>query len=122
MPATTPEVRVRRVYDAPSPGDGTRVLVDRLWPRGLAKADARIDAWPKALTPSTELRHWYHGPGQGDHEEFRRRYEVELTAPEAAASLDRLRTLAATGTVTLLTATRHPETSHTTVLKEKLTG
>ncbi|MFD6361414.1 DUF488 domain-containing protein [Streptomyces roseolus] len=122
MPATTPDVRVRRVYDAPSPDDGTRVLVDRLWPRGLAKADARIDAWPKALTPSTELRRWYHGPGQGDHEEFRRRYEVELTAPEAAASLDRLRTLAATGTVTLLTATRHPETSHTTVLKEKLTG
>lgn len=58
MPATTPDVRVRRVYDAPSPDDGTRVLVDRLWPRGLAKADARIDAWPRALTPSTELPRW----------------------------------------------------------------
>ncbi|MFD8016035.1 DUF488 domain-containing protein [Streptomyces sp. NPDC058955] len=122
MPATTPGVRVRRVYDPPSPDDGVRVLVDRLWPRGLAKADAHIDEWPKALTPSTELRRWYHGPGEGDYDEFRRRYEAELAAPEAAASLDRLRTLARTRTITLLTATRHPETSHTTVLEAELTG
>ncbi len=122
MPATTPDVRVRRVYDAPSPDDGIRVLVDRLWPRGLAKADAHVDEWPKALTPSTELRRWYHGPGEGDYEEFRRRYEAELAAPEAAASLERLRTLATTATLTLLTATKHPETSHTTVLREALTA
>ncbi|WP_031007858.1 DUF488 domain-containing protein [Streptomyces sp. NRRL F-5727] len=122
MPATTPDVRVRRVYDAPSPDDGVRVLVDRLWPRGLAKADARIDEWPKDLTPSTELRRWYHGPGEGDYDEFRRRYEAELAAPEAAASLDRLRTLARTRTITLLTAATHPETSHTTVLEAELAG
>ncbi|MFE5793168.1 DUF488 domain-containing protein [Streptomyces sp. NPDC056503] len=122
MPATTPGVRVRRAYEPPSPDDGVRVLVDRLWPRGLAKADARIDEWPKALTPSTELRRWYHGPGEGDYDEFRRRYEAELAAPEAAASLDRLRALAETNTLTLLTATRHPETSHTTVLAEELTA
>ncbi|MFF2774403.1 DUF488 domain-containing protein [Streptomyces sp. NPDC058052] len=121
MPASTPDVRVRRVYDAPSPDDGIRVLVDRLWPRGLAKADAHIDEWPKALTPSTELRRWYHGP-DGDYDEFRRRYEAELAAPGAATSLARLRTLAETRTITLLTATKHPETSHTTVLKEELTG
>ncbi|MFE6229035.1 DUF488 domain-containing protein [Streptomyces sp. NPDC057854] len=122
MPATTPDVRVRRVYDPPSPDDGVRVLVDRLWPRGLAKADARIDEWPKALTPSTELRRWYHGPGAGDYDEFSRRYRAELAAPEAAASLDRLRTLARNGTVTLLTATAHPDTSHTTVLTAELTA
>ncbi|WP_306314400.1 DUF488 domain-containing protein [Streptomyces hydrogenans] len=121
MPATAPAVRVRRVYDAPAPDDGVRVLVDRLWPRGLAKADAHIDEWPKALTPSTELRRWYHGPGEGDYDEFRRRYEAELAAPDAADVLDRLRTLAETAPLTLLTATKHPETSHTTVLKEALT-
>ncbi|MFB8042993.1 DUF488 domain-containing protein [Streptomyces hydrogenans] len=121
MPATAPAVRVRRVYDAPVPDDGVRVLVDRLWPRGLAKADAHIDEWPKALTPSTELRRWYHGPGEGDYDEFRRRYEAELAAPDAADALDRLRTLAETSPLTLLTATKHPETSHTTVLKEALT-
>ncbi|MGW6539423.1 DUF488 domain-containing protein [Streptomyces sp. NPDC055051] len=120
MPATTPDVRVRRVYEDPSPDDGVRVLVDRLWPRGLAKADARIDEWPKALTPSTELRRWYHGT-DGDFDEFRHRYETELEAPEAAASLARLRTLAETRTITLLTAAKHPETSHTTVLKDRLT-
>ncbi|MFJ8130038.1 DUF488 domain-containing protein [Streptomyces hydrogenans] len=121
MPAATPAVRVRRVYDPPAPDDGVRVLVDRLWPRGLAKADAHVDEWPKALTPSTELRRWYHGPGEGDYDEFRRRYEAELAAPDAADALDRLRALAETAPLTLLTATRHPETSHTTVLKEALT-
>ncbi|MGW4998032.1 DUF488 domain-containing protein [Streptomyces hydrogenans] len=122
MPATTPAVRVRRVYDPPAPDDGVRVLVDRLWPRGLAKADAHIDEWPKALTPSTELRRWYHGPGEGDYDEFRRRYEAELATPDAAAALDRLRTLAQTAPLTLLTATKHPETSHTEVLKQALTA
>ncbi|WP_282692493.1 DUF488 family protein [Streptomyces sp. CC208A] len=122
MPAATPDVRVRRVCEPPSPDDGIRVLVDRLWPRGLAKADARVDAWPKALTLSTELRRWYHGPGEGDHDEFRRRYEAELAAPEAAEALGRLRTLAEEGTVTLLTAARHPETGHAAVLKGELTG
>ncbi|GHG29971.1 DUF488 domain-containing protein [Streptomyces filamentosus] len=121
MPATAPDVRVRRVYDPPSPDDGIRVLVDRLWPRGLAKADARIDEWPKDLTPSTELRRWFHGP-DGAYEEFRRRYGTELAAPAAATALDRLRALAAHHTLTLLTATKDPATSHTTVLRERLTG
>ncbi|MFF0427155.1 DUF488 domain-containing protein [Streptomyces sp. NPDC004520] len=119
MPASTPAVRVRRVYEDPSPDDGVRVLVDRLWPRGLGKADARVDEWPKALTPSTELRRWYHGP-DGGYEEFRRRYEAELDAPEAAAALDRLRDLAARGTITLLTAAKDPAVSHTSVLRRVL--
>ncbi|WP_369147737.1 DUF488 domain-containing protein [Streptomyces sp. R44] len=117
--STTPAVRVRRVYEDPSPDDGVRVLVDRLWPRGLKKTDAHIDEWPKALTPSTELRHWYHGP-EGEYEEFCRRYEAELDAPEAAAALDRLRDLAARETVTLLTSAKDPSVSHTSVLRRAL--
>lgn len=72
------EVRVRRVYDPPDPAaDGVRVLVDRLWPRGLSKAAAAVDEWPKEVTPSAELRKWFHGGG-GGFEEFRERYEAEL--------------------------------------------
>ncbi|MFC8268678.1 DUF488 domain-containing protein [Streptomyces cinereoruber] len=120
MAAHTPAVRVRRVYGTPSPDDGVRVLVDRLWPRGLAKADAHVDEWPKALTPSTELRHWYHGP-EGAYEEFRRRYEAELAA-SAAEALARLKDLATRRAVTLLTATKDPSTSHAAVLREEIEG
>lgn len=120
MKSSKPAVRVRRVYDPPEPEDGTRVLVDRLWPRGLSKADAAFDEWPKALTPSTELRRWYHGP-EGNFAEFERRYGAELAEPEAAAALERLRGLAGRGTVTLLTAAKEPEHSHTAVLAARLT-
>ncbi|MER6675203.1 DUF488 family protein [Streptomyces sp. NPDC000983] len=112
-------VRVRRVHDPPEPEDGTRVLVDRLWPRGVSKAAARVDEWPKEITPSTELRRWYHA-GEGSHEEFARRYEAEPAAPEAAELLDHVRELAAEGPVTLLTATKEPERSHTAVLARLL--
>ncbi|MEV1065645.1 DUF488 family protein [Streptomyces sp. NPDC050263] len=108
-------VRVRRVYDPPEPEDGVRVLVDRLWPRGLSKAAARVDEWPKGLTPSTELRRWYHA-GEGAYEEFARRYEAELTAPEAAELLDHVRELTCKGPVTLLTSAKSPEQSHAAVL------
>ncbi|GGX01048.1 hypothetical protein GCM10010297_23300 [Streptomyces malachitofuscus] len=114
-------VRVRRVYEAPEPDDGVRVLVDRLWPRGLAKDTAQVDEWPKALTPSTELRRWYHGDG-GSYEEFRERYEAELAAPEAAELLDRVRELVGRGTVTLLTASKDTEHSHAAVLARLLSG
>ncbi|HET9382649.1 MAG TPA: DUF488 family protein [Streptomyces sp.] len=112
-------VRVRRVYEAPESADGVRVLVDRLWPRGRAKDAARVDEWPKALTPSTELRRWYHA-GEGSYEEFAGRYEAELAAPEAAEALRRLRALAGEGTVTLLTAAKEPERSHAAVLARLL--
>jgi uncharacterized protein YeaO (DUF488 family) len=108
-------VRVRRVYDPPEPDDGVRVLVDRLWPRGLSKDAARVDEWPKGLTPSTELRRWYHA-GQGSYEEFRQRYEAELAEPEAAELLAHLRASARRGRVTLLTASKAPEESHAAVL------
>ncbi|MGW2050736.1 DUF488 domain-containing protein [Streptomyces sp. NPDC001858] len=108
-------VRVRRVYDPPEPEDGVRILVDRLWPRGVSKDAARVDEWPKGLTPSAELRRWYHA-GEGSYEEFARRYEGELAAPEAAELLERVRESAAKGPVTLLTAAKAPERSHTAVL------
>ena len=94
-----PEVRMRRVYDDPSPEDGTRVLVDRIWPRGLAKARAGIDEWAKQVAPSTDLRRWYgHDPGR--FEEFRRRYQAELAEPERQAALRHLRELAGSGRLT----------------------
>ncbi|MGW4566188.1 DUF488 domain-containing protein [Streptomyces sp. NPDC004561] len=114
-------VRVRRIYEPPEPDDGLRVLVDRLWPRGLAKDEAHVDEWPKGLTPSSELRKWYHG-GEGSYEEFRGRYEAELGAPEAAGLLDGLRESVRKGTVTLLTASKAPGKSHAHVLAELLEG
>ncbi|MEU9037806.1 DUF488 family protein [Streptomyces sp. NPDC048352] len=117
-------IRLRRVYDPPEPGaDGVRVLVDRLWPRGLSKEAARVDEWPKAVTPSGELRSWYHS-GAGSWEEFRERYEAELGAggEQAEAELERLRGLAAQGPLTLLTAVKDPERSHASVLAGLLAG
>ncbi|GAA3131504.1 DUF488 family protein [Planomonospora alba] len=108
-------VRLRRVYDAPSPEDGARVLVDRIWPRGLSKREARLDLWLKEVAPSTELRTWYgHAPERFDG--FRDRYLGELAGDERRAALDRLRELRRDGTVTLLTATRDAGRSHAAVL------
>ena len=105
MPDTEPAVRVARVYDAPAVDDGWRVLVDRLWPRGLRKEDLRLDEWCKDLAPSTELRGWYgHRPDR--FEEFARRYERELDDPDRSAPLSRLSDLACRQQVTLLTATK----------------
>ncbi len=112
-------MQVKRVYDAPGADDGSRVLVDRVWPHGLRKQDAKLDHWIRAVAPSTELRRWYgHDPDR--FEEFARRYEAELTAPEPAAALDRLRELARAGPVTLLTATRDPSRSQAAVLARLL--
>jgi uncharacterized protein YeaO (DUF488 family) len=112
-------IQVRRVYDAPSPHDGARVLVDRVWPRGLRKDAARLDLWAKDVAPSTELRTWYqHDPAKFD--EFRRRYAAELAQPGPAEALARLRVLSARQPVTLLTATRDVGLSQATVLAEIL--
>jgi uncharacterized protein YeaO (DUF488 family) len=115
--ATT--VHVRRVYDPPSPADGHRVLVDRLWPRGLAKSAAALDEWLRAVAPSDALRRWYgHDPAK--FAEFRERYEVELREPERADALAGLRELAGSGPLTLLTATRDVEHSEAAVLATHL--
>lgn len=115
------DVRVRRVYDAPEPADGTRVLVDRLWPRGLAKARADIDEWCKDIAPSTELRKWYaHDPARFD--EFSRRYQAELKGPQPAEALAHLRALAKGKPLTLLTATKEPQISEAAVLAGLVRG
>jgi uncharacterized protein YeaO (DUF488 family) len=120
MPQRTGDVYVKRAYDAPSPEDGTRVLVDRLWPRGLAKERARIDLWLREVAPSESLRRWYgHDPDKWD--EFQRRYTVELAAGEPAAALERLRALARQGSVTLVFAARAAEHSNAAVLRGLLT-
>jgi uncharacterized protein YeaO (DUF488 family) len=112
-------VKVGRVYEEPAASDGARVLVDRIWPRGLSKQDARLDEWAKDVAPSPELRTWYgHDPAK--FAEFRRRYAKELAEPERAGALDRLRTLAREKPVILLTATRDVEHSQAAVLAERL--
>jgi uncharacterized protein YeaO (DUF488 family) len=113
------DVRVRRVYEQPSPDDGVRLLVDRLWPRGLSKDAAHIDEWVKDVAPSDGLRRWYgHEPER--FAEFRRRYVTELHEPERAEALARLAVAASRGTVTLLTATKDAEHSQAAVLAEQL--
>jgi len=109
------DIRVRRVYEESSPEDGVRVLVDRIWPRGLRKDAARLDEWAKDVAPSTELRTWYgHDPAKFD--EFKRRYTAELDEPGAQQALSRLRALAADRPLTLLTATKDLDLSQAAVL------
>ena len=110
-----PGIRARRVYDPQEPGDGTRVLVDRLWPRGLRKDAAHLDEWAKDVAPSNELRSWYgHDPAKFG--EFCRRYTQELEQGAPRAALEHLATLATSGPVTLLTATRDIDHSQAAVL------
>lgn len=109
------EVRVRRIYEPASRGDGMRVLVDRIWPRGVSKQRAHLDEWCKDAAPSTDLRKWYgHDPAR--FTEFSRRYRRELKEPEAAQAVSRLKTSASKRTLTLLTATKDVEISAATVL------
>lgn len=113
------DIRIRRVYDAPSAEDGARVLVDRVWPRGMRKEDARLTEWAKDVAPSRELRTWYsHDPDK--FAEFRRRYVEELASPGPAEAVARLRALAAEGPLTLLTATRQIDLSQAAVLADVL--
>jgi uncharacterized protein YeaO (DUF488 family) len=113
-------VQVRRIYDTPMPDDGTRVLVDRLWPRGVSKTRAQLDDWCKQIAPSSELRTWYHHDPEL-FDEFTRRYTAELRDPEPAAALAHLRELAGQQPLTLLTATKDPGISEAAVLADLLT-
>jgi uncharacterized protein YeaO (DUF488 family) len=116
-----PKVQVRRAYEEPAPQDGTRVLVDRIWPRGLTKDKAQLDEWCKQIAPSTALRKWYgHDPAR--FEEFARRYRAELEEPERAEALQHLRELAKKQTLTLLAATKHAEISEAVVLADLVRG
>lgn len=111
------DIRVKRIYDSPSAGDGTRILVDRLWPRGVSKSQAALTFWLKDVAPTTELRKWYnHDPARED--EFRRRYCAELDAN--AAAVERLRQFLDPGPLTLLYGSRDAERNHAQVLAEYL--
>lgn len=115
-------VAIKRVYEAAARGDGARVLVDRLWPRGLTKARADVDEWLRDLAPSDGLRHWYHARPDS-WESFRKKYLKELACPEAESALSRLYHLAhKRKRLTLLFASKNEDRNNAVVLKELLEG
>lgn len=114
-------VALKRVYETPAESDGMRVLVERLWPRGLSKEHAHVDAWLKEVAPSNELRKWYgHDPDR--FAAFRRRYEVELGVEPARSALAQLQELATREHVTLVFAAHDAELSNAAVLRDVLRG
>jgi uncharacterized protein YeaO (DUF488 family) len=114
-------VTMKRIYDGAAADDGYRVLVERLWPRGVRKEAAHLDAWEKGIAPSDELRRWYgHDPAKW--EEFQKRYQEELKDPAAQTILDDLAERARRGTVTLVYAAREGEISNAAVLQRLLTS
>lgn len=115
-------IHLKRIYDLPAESDGARVLVDRLWPRGISKEDAALVAWLRDVAPSNELRQWYHTNTE-QWPAFRKRYLAELRAPEAERALSELYGIAdAHATVTLVFASRNLERNNALVLKELLEG
>jgi uncharacterized protein YeaO (DUF488 family) len=115
-------VKVKRVYEKPAKSDGVRVLVDRLWPRGLSKQVAAVDEWLRDLAPSNELRHWFHAYPAA-WAAFRKRYMKELAQPESKAALEKLYGLVKKrGGVTLLFASRNEVHNNAVALKELLEG
>jgi len=119
MTKQTVSVALKRVYDEPAASDGTRVLVERLWPRGLSKERAHIDLWLKDVAPSTELRQWFnHEPEK--FAEFRHRYEAELKSQDGQEALAELCEMARQGRVTLVFAARDADHSNAAVLRDLL--
>ncbi len=117
MPKAAPDIRVKRIYDPLDRTDGARVLVDRLWPRGVRKEAAKLTLWLREIAPSTELRQWFgHDPAR--FAEFSRRYRAELRADNDA--VDRLDDLVKAGPVTLLYAARDTEHNEARVLADYL--
>lgn len=115
-------VAIKRVYEPASRKDGTRVLVDRLWPRGLRKEQASIDEWLRDLAPSNELRRWYHSRPE-EWESFRKKYLKELAEPDREGQLQRLYQLAEKKKrVTLLFASKRETQNNASVLQELLEG
>jgi len=112
-------VRLQRAYDDPRPGDGYRVLVDRVWPRGRTKAELALDAWERDLGPSTDLRKWFgHDPGRWI--EFQTRYRGELAEPERAHVLDGLAAMARNGRVTVVYGARDREHNQAKVIAAEI--
>ncbi|MDJ0355252.1 DUF488 domain-containing protein [Paenarthrobacter sp. PH39-S1] len=115
------DVQVRRIYEEAKDDDGARVLVDRIWPRGVSKGRAELDEWCKDISPSTELRTWYaHDPDKFD--EFARRYRKELEEPPRDDALEHLKGMATEQRLTLLTATKNADISEAAVLAKVMRG
>ena len=113
-------LKIKRAYDKPLSSDGKRILIDRLWPRGVTKAEAGIDEWLKELGPSTELRKWFgHDPQKW--EEFRKKYIKELSAPDKEALLVGIARAAQHGDVTLIYSAKDTEHNDVIVLEELIT-
>ena len=113
------DYRVKRAYDAAAKADGKRVLVDRLWPRGVTKDAAAVDLWAKDATPSNELRKWSHAH-RDEYAEFVERYNAELDGDAQESALAEIRALHAKHTVTLVTAAKNVEDSHVPILLKRL--
>jgi len=112
-------IKLKRAYEPPASDDGTRILIDRLWPRGVKRADAAIDEWMKDIAPSTGLRKWFgHDPARW--QEFRRRYQSEIR--QHPDEFDRLRTLAQNGRITLVFSAHDEAHNDAVVLKDLLLG
>lgn len=115
-------IELKRVYEPAAAADGVRVLVDRLWPRGLTKEEAAVKHWLRDIAPSNELRQWFHANPEA-WAVFRKRYLKELVSPKAAAAVEKLYTLASgKKKLTLLYASRMQERNNATILKELLEG
>ena len=122
MSARPATIAIKRVYESPTESDGLRLLVDRLWPRGLKKEQARIDEWLRDLAPSNELRKWFHAH-RDKRPEFRRKYLQELRSPGAAKVLAHLEELLSDDDhVTLLFASKETDQNNAVILKEILEG
>jgi uncharacterized protein YeaO (DUF488 family) len=119
MSIAVDHIKLKRAYEPPASDDGTRILIDRLWPRGVKRADAAIDEWMKDIAPSTGLRKWFgHDPARW--QEFRRRYQSEIR--QHPDEFDRLRTLAQNGPITLVFSAHDEAHNDAVVLKDLLLG
>lgn len=108
-----PAIQIKRIYDQPKASDGYRILIDRLWPRGIKKENARIDEWNKILPPSPELRKWFHQEA-GRFAAFEIKYRLELKQHQE--ELNRIHEIAARQNVTLLYAAKDPRLNHAVIL------
>jgi uncharacterized protein YeaO (DUF488 family) len=116
---TARNVKLKRVYEGPAPGDGTRILIDRLWPRGVKKVDAKLDQWARDISPSSRLRKWFgHDPARW--QEFRHRYTKEIR--QNRDQLNQLRALAQTGPITLVYSAHDEIHNDAVVLRDLLLG
>lgn len=117
MQRKTMDIQIKRIYENAEPSDGKRILVDRLWSRGISKENAHLDLWLKEVAPSTELRKWFHAATPDHWQEFKQRYLEEL---ETNPAVQELQQIASKNTVTLLYSAKDVENNHAIILKEYL--